>query len=568
MILERQITMEEIALCAAAARDCGIDLEVFIHGSMCASLSGRCLWSSALGGESGNRGCCKQPCRREYALESGSGRGRPPAHWLSMHDMSAPAMLPRLMRMGIKSFKIEGRLRSPDYVAKVVDAYVFLRDAILTAAGKDDADAAVAEAENRLSRTPARFPGPGPALEPNSQWLKPFEAAAFGVAAAEVKAVTARGIAIKAAQRMHLGDRLRIVPAGGGEGEAFTLTGLFRRVGERDEAVKTISGGEAFIPGDFRGLCRAGAALRKIGESNASFRRRSETLPPWRTLLAMEVECGETFLTLKLPGRGISVSTPHEAGEARRHELTRENLEELFASGAPLPWQPTVTVTRLAPGLFIPASRQKMLRRALWEELAAKLTGAPRKPEAEAGAGRFREWYRLRTHPDRPTAPAGCGWRMPAFIPAGDEKRLTARIVEQIGKGCVSIGVTSFGALSRVPELRKQFPEVRFTLTPPAPVTNSLASEVAAEWGISACEAWPELESGAVTALTEASPIPVLPSVETPPLLVTRAALPEGVLRDRAGRRFRIARMTDEPLVGLYAEDDDPLKFWRSTPLK
>ena len=196
VILERQITLQEIKQCAAAAASAGVELEVFIHGSMCASLSGRCLWSAASGGESGNRGCCKQPCRREYILNA-TGRKPVTGHWLSMHDMAGVCFFEELMNNGIRSFKIEGRLRSPDYAAKAVAAYVFLRDALLAARTPAAKASALAEAEAMLARTPARFPGPGPALEKNDQWLKPFEAAAFGTEAGIVKAVAQRGIAVQ-----------------------------------------------------------------------------------------------------------------------------------------------------------------------------------------------------------------------------------------------------------------------------------------------------------------------------------------------------------------------------------
>ena len=99
-----------------------VELEVFVHGSLCCSLSGRCLLSSALGGWSGNRGKCKQPCRRRYRAEGAEG------FLLSPRDLSAVSLIPEFRRLGIASLKVEGRLRSPDYVWKTVRAYRMLLD--------------------------------------------------------------------------------------------------------------------------------------------------------------------------------------------------------------------------------------------------------------------------------------------------------------------------------------------------------------------------------------------------------------------------------------------------------
>lgn len=119
VILERQVTLEELR---AMAESSPVELEVFVHGSLCCSLSGRCLLSSALGGWSGNRGKCKQPCRRRYRAEGAEG------FLLSPRDLSAVSLIPEFRRLGIASLKVEGRLRSPDYVWKTVRAYRMLLD--------------------------------------------------------------------------------------------------------------------------------------------------------------------------------------------------------------------------------------------------------------------------------------------------------------------------------------------------------------------------------------------------------------------------------------------------------
>lgn len=106
-------------------RETGIELECFIHGAMCYSYSGKCLFSSIAGGRSGNRGRCAQPCRLPYNKK----------YSMSMRDMNTLKILPDLIDAGIASFKIEGRMKSAEYVAgvtgiyrKYIDRYIHSKD--------------------------------------------------------------------------------------------------------------------------------------------------------------------------------------------------------------------------------------------------------------------------------------------------------------------------------------------------------------------------------------------------------------------------------------------------------
>ncbi len=569
VILERQITLPEIKLCAEAAAKAGIDLEVFIHGSMCASLSGRCLWSSALGGESGNRGCCKQPCRREYLLKNRTGKGEIAGHWLSMHDMAGTSFMEEMIALGIRSFKIEGRLRSPDYVVKAVTAYSMLRNAVSGTGSEQEKSEAFAEVESILERTPARFPGPGPVLEKNDKWLIPFEAAAFGNAAGEVKAVARNGIAVRLSARIHLGDRLRLIPPTGGEGEAFTLTRLCRRGKNGDEDIKAASAGDVFIPGNFRNICQKGSLLRKIGESNSAFRRRAATLPEWKTDLRAELSCTAANVELSIPERGISISRPHGGTPARQHSLSVDSLMTVFAAGSPAGWNIIPVPGSFVEGIFIPASVLKQLRRDIYAELAQLLADSPRSIAAADGLKKFEETFRRSQ-----TKPVNRAFRhpdysIPAFIPAGQEADKLRELETFLRQHpSAAVAASSWGGIYWLSMLRSVFPEAEFMVRPPAPLTNSAAIDLLAEAGINCCESWQELEAEAHNAIAENSLLPVRRAVKIPPLLVTRAKLSSGVITDREGRRFRIAPVPGEPLNGVYAMDDNPVNVWVGSVLK
>ena len=104
----------------------GIEIECFIHGALCYSYSGQCLMSSLIGGRSGNRGRCAQPCRKRYVLTDEKGQRiskGSEAYLLSLKDICALRILPELIEAGIASFKIEGRMKRPEYAAGVTAVY-------------------------------------------------------------------------------------------------------------------------------------------------------------------------------------------------------------------------------------------------------------------------------------------------------------------------------------------------------------------------------------------------------------------------------------------------------------
>lgn len=115
----RELSLEEIKKIKA---DTGLEIEAFIHGAMCYCYSGQCLFSSILGGRSGNRGRCAQPCRLPYTVEK-DGCTSGECYPLSLKDMCTVEHIPELIQAGIDSFKIEGRMKKPEYAAGVTAIY-------------------------------------------------------------------------------------------------------------------------------------------------------------------------------------------------------------------------------------------------------------------------------------------------------------------------------------------------------------------------------------------------------------------------------------------------------------
>lgn len=115
IVLARELSMKEIE---AIAKNTPAEIEIFIHGALCISFSGQCLLSSMLGGRSGNRGKCAQPCRQEYRFENGTK-----GYLLSPKDLCTLDQLETLIKLGVTSLKIEGRMKKPEYVSGIVSAY-------------------------------------------------------------------------------------------------------------------------------------------------------------------------------------------------------------------------------------------------------------------------------------------------------------------------------------------------------------------------------------------------------------------------------------------------------------
>ncbi len=125
--VKRIVTARELSLCEIRKiRDCtDVDIECFIHGALCYCYSGQCLFSSLIGGRSGNRGRCAQPCRQPYQVsENGSLISNSHhSYALNTKDMCTIELLPEIIKAGVTSLKIEGRMKKPEYTAGVVQIY-------------------------------------------------------------------------------------------------------------------------------------------------------------------------------------------------------------------------------------------------------------------------------------------------------------------------------------------------------------------------------------------------------------------------------------------------------------
>ena len=155
VVLARELSLDDIEQIMRGTR---VELEVFVHGALCIAYSGQCLTSEAIGGRSANRGACAQACRLPYELVA-DGVVRDlgeRAYLLSPQDLESSAAVPRLVELGVRSFKIEGRLKGPEYVAATTRLYRQAVDAALSLAEPPDR-----ATQERAIQSYSRGSGPG-----------------------------------------------------------------------------------------------------------------------------------------------------------------------------------------------------------------------------------------------------------------------------------------------------------------------------------------------------------------------------------------------------------------------
>lgn len=224
VVLARELSLEELK---AVRADTNVELETFVHGALCVSASGVCLFSSYLGGRSANRGACTQACRRIFADESRDG------YFFSPDDLQLVERVPELVEAGIGSLKIEGRMKSAEYVGTVVAAYRYMLDN-----WRFDRERAAAKAgamlQGDFARRKTTFWFDGTAAP---DYIRPEQAGGTGIALGKVKVVRVfdekRWMLVRGFEGVAEGDSVRIHA----HGDAGRTTARVRGVMDKAEGL-------------------------------------------------------------------------------------------------------------------------------------------------------------------------------------------------------------------------------------------------------------------------------------------------------------------------------------------
>ncbi len=449
VILERHLDFSEVRRIVTTAR---IGVEIFVHGAMCYSSSGKCFFSSFLGGKSANRGACVQPCRRIYAHAEGREA------IFSTRDLSLIDFLPQLVPLGFAAFKIEGRMRSAEYVGGVVSAYRRALDRIREGRSREG----VEEGRELLETVIGREKTPG-----ITGGAAPCEVVAGGMTGnvgelvGPIREVREGWTHVPAATIVR-GDRLRVQFQSDGSGRGFSAQAM--RVDGEGVSLRVPFD---VSPGDL--LFRVGRGGR--AEITRSARREREALPPegvrFRLVLGdgvviIHVSYGRTHrefpFRVSVAGGGGAGGIPPDAPD-RLRSVYRSDLPlgeiRIEEKGTNVPWQDVMSLFLTAakkfdkdfylsgkdlrlsilPSLRVAGSRREELPTVFYVGCRAEqLNDLPRLPEIVPVVEFTRSLARDPSRGNRGFRERACYW-LPRPLRESDAAFLRRTVREAVHKG-------------------------------------------------------------------------------------------------------------------------------------
>ena len=560
VILERQTTFEELN---AIRKNTDMEIEIFVHGALCCGRSGACLFSSWLGGWSGNRGKCKQPCRRRYFSEKGNG------FFFSPGDLCLIDSVPLLKKAGLASLKIEGRLRREDYVRSVVSAYRLVLDAT-----PDMEAMALRKARSLLGNSPGRKWTAGfTTTDAFAHVLQHKTLGASGHLCGRVTSAEPGRFVCELTRRLFLYERIRIQPDSGDEGPVFTVTRM-----EANGRPAFRAEPKQLVTISFDKPVTRNSLVYKVGVSTPDISPRIAKLPPARAAVDFAVAADATGLTVSFADNSMPAwHYPMEISEARHHALAAETLEKEFASSRSerlAAGRITATVTGR---LFLPATSLNEARRAFWEWLE-KNPGLDALKPGKQGLSRFNAMMTTLTFqkPGRITVTVQAAPGCPSPVHA----TFTARPLAKAEHGTWEVILPDFCSELNLPAVRekvrllllhgvkrfrvtslygftllRQAQDVTVITSFPIPACNSLAVRELIDQGASRVQAWIELDAVALNSLmARARSVLEVYTFGQPPILTTRA-IPAmfGAMTDGRGLRFEVVK-TDDGLTRIYSQ--------------
>ncbi len=364
-VLARELTLREIT---AISMHSNLELEHFVHGALCYSMSGHCLFSSYIDGRSGNRGRCIQPCRRRYHM------GRESGFHFSTSDFSAIEHIPDLVKAGVSSFKIEGRMKSAEYVATVVSSYRMVIDA---AAGeeKKTIQAAQENLNNAMGRSSSHGFLKG---TDNKDLVLLKQKGGIGKIIGRVQGVQGKSVSFKTADAIHVGDRLRIQPGNDRAGQGFTI----RTLKIQNRTVKRAGGGSfVSIPLPFQAKFRNGDLVFKLSTGKAftmseeACCRRLSSAALRSHPVHITIHCTPDVLAVFATVAGLEVEKKYSVQSfvAEHSPLSEATLWKVFSSTDNAVLSLASLQAENLPSIVIKPSRLKEIRREFYGDLFSAL---------------------------------------------------------------------------------------------------------------------------------------------------------------------------------------------------
>lgn len=356
--VERIVPARELSLAEIRKmkEETGLEIECFVHGALCYSYSGQCLFSSMLGGRSGNRGQCAQPCRLKYQVEG----QRKQSCILSLKDIMALEDIPDLIDAGVDSFKIEGRMKKPEYVSETVRMYRKYADLYLERgrAGfkvSEDDKMRLMDLYNRGGSCRGYYH-----MHNGPEMLSPDRPNHAGIPAACAERQKGRSVLMKALVPLHKGDVLEI-----SEKENITLGQDVKKGGQFQTLV---SRGTQIRPHSVLSRVRNDSLIEEIKE----FIRTSDIRRPIR--IQAVFRGGEPArLVFRLDDLEVQVEgmVPEEA---KKQPMDQARVEKQLAKLGNTPFRAEEVTIEMEDGIFFPMQVVNELRRQAAQKLEDALT--------------------------------------------------------------------------------------------------------------------------------------------------------------------------------------------------
>ncbi|MDD2850987.1 MAG: U32 family peptidase [Desulfuromonadaceae bacterium] len=392
VVLARELALDEIAAITAATP---VEIECFVHGALCFSISGQCFFSSLLGGHSGNRGRCAQPCRRLYSHRGKEG------HYFSTSDLSAIDLLPDLISAGVTSLKIEGRMKSAEYVATVIAAYRTVLDAT-----ERPYKEVLKSAKEKLKYSFGRTPTKGfLASQQPDDIANPWQKGGTGRFIGQIKSIKGKCLVFESRDTLYVGDRLRAQPKSDMAGQAWTVREMALN---RKKVMEAPAGSTVEVETPFS--FSVGDSIYKVSSkeaytlSDSACQRRLEggqgdKLP---CRLVVSLNGGQFCVSASVAGYQHQFSFPLGALEAARSGNMQAVLYGQFVKCGDTPFRLESLEAPGFPSVLIPSALFKELRRRFFAELAESYSAGFRAQLASARAGALRDVASVHTTLQKP----------------------------------------------------------------------------------------------------------------------------------------------------------------------
>lgn len=565
VILERQISLKNLRRIVSQSP---LETEIFIHGALCCSLSGQCLISSWIGGHSGNRGKCKQPCRQRFFHDKGNG------FFFSTQDLYTLDLIPQLMDTGIESFKIEGRLKNDDYVSNVVSAYRKMMDC-----SENNFRRVLGQSKKILSDAGGRHWSHGFLSRKSTEELIQFSSiGSSGKLCGRIIEKQKNGFSVQTMKKISLYDRIRVQKHSGENGTSFTVTKISSQSGQNLKSASEEN--KIFIHCDKKDIPEKGKVY-KIGVKPEKTDIEIRNLKKFRTRINLKIIISLDFIKISSDKIRSFWQKKLKLEKAEKFSPSEKQISSEFSISNSAKFSAGKIHVEFKGYPFLPASVLKKLRKEFWKWINCN---APEeyKHFKKKQKNEFKTYLRkyqkcantdntISVHSEKKLKnltfnnyeqvnfPQNSNQKteqviLPAFTAENDIKKLENIIQSAISKGIKKFRISSLWQFALFENINK----VTLVSNYPLPTSNSIAvRELFRTFkNLKTAQAWIELENSEIKKMSENSPVPVeIYKFGRPSLLASTARIPaENQISDSRKNKFLIKFSGNKKLTKVYPE--------------